>query len=109
MGILKPGAYDLDQKPQVYMSDEYAKAVDSKRNKKRLDDDDNLTSPEAITDDETSSDDSEDAYPTFLDRMREEKQRKIQMLESKHRRRPTQEDLEEQGILERGYFDNMQV
>merc|ERR1712173_162374 len=123
-GILKPGAYSLEDKPQVYMSDEYAKALDGKNrivgniNDVIEDDDEQPTSPEAMSDDEeenedddddTSSDDSEDIYPTFLDRMAEEKQRKIAKLEFKHQRRPTIEDLEAKGIVAKGYFDNMQV
>merc|ERR1712228_1089583 len=105
-GILHPGSYDLERKPQVYMSNEYAKALDAKNKFK----DDHETSPEAMTEESnSSSDDSEDVYPTFLDRMREERERKIAKLEISHRRRPTREDLEEKGIVERGYFDNMQV
>ena len=86
------------------MSDEYAKALDAKRKFRE----ENLTSS-AEDEDDTSSDDSKDDYPTFLDRMKEEKKRKIKSLEAKHRRRPTVEELEKKGIVERGYFDNMQV
>eukprot|EP00485_Elphidium_margaritaceum_P008687 CAMPEP_0202708218 /NCGR_PEP_ID=MMETSP1385-20130828/20456_1 /ASSEMBLY_ACC=CAM_ASM_000861 /TAXON_ID=933848 /ORGANISM="Elphidium margaritaceum" /LENGTH=1487 /DNA_ID=CAMNT_0049367141 /DNA_START=35 /DNA_END=4498 /DNA_ORIENTATION=+ len=71
-------------------------------------DGDSLPDAEA---EEDSSDDSKDAEPTFLDRMREEKKQKKKKLANFHRRRPTQEDLVQKGIVAAGEFDtdNMQL
>ena len=110
--IIESAETDLENKPQVYMSDEYANSLNKRRaSKVDIDARGNEDSQDEypVADDGSSDDDSHDEYPTFLDRMREEKEQFKRQLESKHRRRPSQQDLEEQGIVEKGYFDNMQV
>ena len=103
---------NLDTKPQVYMSDEYANSLNKRRGSR--DDGDNNNDEDSQDDmpEEdivSSSDDSHDEYPTFLDRMREEKEQFKKQLEAKHGRRPSTQDLEKRGVVAKGYFDNMQV
>eukprot|EP01084_Bolivina_argentea_P301268 519690_1 len=100
-GILVSGSHDYINAPQVYMSNEYASALTKSSAAAAAEEEEEESSSE--------DDDTSDAYPTFLDRMREEKEETIRALESKHRRRPSQQDLEDQGIVEKGYFANMQV
>ena len=59
--------------------------------------------------DSTSSDDEEDQIPTFLDRLQKEKDLARKNLEMHHRRRPTMDEVEARGVVEQGYFKNMQV
>ena len=90
------------------MSDEYANSLNNSNKHRNSDPLEN--NHQMMNDEETSSsDDSQDEYPTFLDRMREEKEQFKRNLELKHGRRPSTQDLEDKGIVEKGYFDNMQV
>ena len=71
-----PASTDLESKPQVYMSDEYANSLNKRRgSKKDMDIGRSNDSQDEypVADDVDSSDSQDDVYTTFIDRMRERK------------------------------------
>ena len=89
--------------PTAYMSESYVNLVgiDGKQHAQK-----EGTPPELDT---SSEDDEEDQEPTFLDRLQKEKELARKNLENHHRRRPTMDEVEARGVVEQGYFKNMQV